>query len=72
MGTISGIFRLPRDPGQGWGFDCPTVDLLKEFEPGDPRVIYTFLFPGDEFPVDTGTYTVVNEWSPTGYNSRKA
>jgi hypothetical protein len=67
-------FRLPRDPGAGgWGFDCPTIDLLNEFEPGDPRVIYTFMFPGDVFPIDgTNTYTVENTASPTGYNSRKA
>jgi starch-binding outer membrane protein, SusD/RagB family len=72
LGTWAAVFRLPRDPGQGWGFDCPTKDLLKEFEPGDPRIIYTFLFPGDVFPMGSDTYTVVNEASPTGFNSRKA
>lgn len=66
-------WRMPRDDGAGgWGFDCPTVDLYKEFEPGDPRTIYTFMFPGDVFPAPDGsTYTVVNNWSPTGYNCRK-
>jgi starch-binding outer membrane protein, SusD/RagB family len=67
-------WRMPRDDGSGgWGFDCPTMDLLTEFEPGDPRIIYTFIFPGDEFPGrETGSiYTAVNNWSPTGYNSRK-
>jgi hypothetical protein len=74
MGTSSAPFRLARDAGAGgWGFDCPTIDLLKEFEPGDPRIIYTFMFPGDVFPIDqSSTYTVVNEWSPTGFNARKA
>lgn len=73
MGTWNIIYRLPRDPGEGWGFDCPTKDLLDEYEPGDPRVIYTFMFPGDVFPTTSGnTYTVVNEFSPTGYNARKA
>jgi tetratricopeptide (TPR) repeat protein len=73
LGTWSAPFRMPRDnEAGGWGFDCPTADLLKEFEPGDPRIIYTFMFPGDVFPMGTGTYTVLNEWSPTGYNSRKA
>ena len=68
-----GAWRMPRDPGAGgWGFDCPTKDLLQEFEPGDPRTIYTFIFPGDEFPAQDGSiYTVVNDWSPTGLNSRK-
>jgi tetratricopeptide (TPR) repeat protein len=73
MGTWSGIFRLERGQ-EGWGFDCPTKDLLKEFEPGDPRTIYTFMFPGDEFPGSNGSiYTVTSDQtSPTGYNSRKA
>lgn len=75
MGTTWGnIWRMPRDDGNdGWGFDCPTKDLLDEFEPGDPRIIYTFMFPGDEFPgrEEGSIYTVVNNWSPTGYNCRK-
>jgi starch-binding outer membrane protein, SusD/RagB family len=69
-----GDWRMPREDGSGgWGFDCPTKDLLDEFEPGDPRVIYTFMFPGDEFPgrEEGSIYTVINDWSPTGYNARK-
>ncbi len=57
----------------GWGFDCPTVDLFNEFEEGDPRIIYTFMFKGDVFPgsKEGETYTVENSESPTGYNARK-
>jgi hypothetical protein len=31
------------------------------------------MFPGDEFPglEEGSTYTVINDWSPTGYNCRK-
>jgi starch-binding outer membrane protein, SusD/RagB family len=74
LGTYSVIWRLPKDPNEGWGFDCPTIDLLNEFEPGDPRIIYTFMFPGDVFPGYLGgtPYTVQDYLSPTGYNSRKA
>ena len=74
LGTWSGMFRIPMDiAAGGYGFDCPTVDLLKEFETGDPRIIYTFMFPGDVFPGNgSSTYTVENSYSPTGYNSRKA
>ncbi|MFN8254484.1 MAG: RagB/SusD family nutrient uptake outer membrane protein [Bacteroidales bacterium] len=68
----SAPFRLPRDD-RGWGYDCPTEDLLSEFEPGDPRVIYTFIFKGDVFPKDDyGDYIAENSESPTGYNARKA
>jgi starch-binding outer membrane protein, SusD/RagB family len=74
LGTLASIFRLPRDPNEGWGFDCPTQDLLNEFEAGDPRIIYTFMFPGDVFPGYLGItpYIVRDSLSPTGYNSRKA
>jgi hypothetical protein len=70
--TWSAVYRLPRDPNQGWGFDTPTQDLFNEFEPGDPRIIYTFLFRGDVFPMEgSDTYTAENFASPTGYNCRK-
>lgn len=74
IGSATAQIRLPRDPGAGGaGFDCPTTDLLNEFEPGDPRIIYTFMFPGDKFPIDgTNIYTVENFASPTGFNSRKS
>jgi starch-binding outer membrane protein, SusD/RagB family len=73
LGTYSGPMRLPRDFTNGYGFDCPTADLLNEFEAGDPRAIYTFIFKGDVFPIDgVKTYKVENNYSPTGYNSRKA
>ena len=31
----------------GWGINNPTLDLLDEFEKGDPRIVSTFLFHGD-------------------------
>ena len=50
MGTWSVVYRIPRDNAAGgWGFDCPTVNLFNEFEPGDPETIYAFMFPGDVF-----------------------
>jgi starch-binding outer membrane protein, SusD/RagB family len=74
LGTWNGSWRIPRDnDAGGWGFDCPTADLFHEFEAGDPRIIYTFMFKGDVFPaLDGKTYTVENFESPTGYNARKA
>jgi hypothetical protein len=67
-------YRMPRDYGAGgWGFDTPTQDLFNEFEPGDPRIIYTFMFKGDVFPIDeNNNYTVENGYSLTGFNCRKA
>jgi tetratricopeptide (TPR) repeat protein len=67
-----GVFRMPRDEWNGFGFDIPTQDLLDEFELGDPRIIYTFNFIGDVFPSPEGEYVVANNESRTGYSCRKA
>ena len=45
-GTVVPTFCRSRNAG-GWGFNCPTYDLLSEFEPGDPRLVHTFMFDGD-------------------------
>lgn len=76
MTTWFWIFTTPSDAGAGWGwgFGNPTQDLIDEFEPGDPRVIYTAIFEGDTFPspfMDNGRYVVENNGSQTGYTSRK-
>ena len=31
----------------GWGLNNPTLDLLDQFETGDPRIVSTFMFNGD-------------------------
>ncbi|MCK5067879.1 MAG: RagB/SusD family nutrient uptake outer membrane protein [Bacteroidales bacterium] len=72
MATWEGIFRMPREDPFGWGFDIPTVDLVREFEQGDPRLLYTVNFIGDVFPAPWGQYVVENGTSATGYTTRKA
>jgi hypothetical protein len=75
LGTSNSSWRMPRDyEANGWGFDTPTGDLFNEYESGDPRIIYTFIFPGDQFPAqeEGKTFTVECFESPTGYNARKA
>ena len=34
-------------PNRGWGFNRPTLDLMKAFEPGDPRLDKTVIFLGE-------------------------
>ncbi|OAV73256.1 SusD family protein [Bacteroidales bacterium Barb6] len=66
----------------GWGFLCPTQDLVNEFEIGDPRLLYTITETGDKFPAKDGTIEsksgsdVVGQdhrgyASGEGYHSRK-
>lgn len=66
-GTALNRFCWSRKNG-GWGFDLPTEDLKKEFETGDPRLIYTLTFTGDVF---IGNDVIDNSESQTGYHNRK-
>ena len=66
-GTVINVHTMSRNNG-GWGFQCPTEDLRLEFEPGDPRRIYTFTQTGDIFG---GNDKINNSYSPSGYQNRK-
>ena len=75
MVTWLGIMRLPSEPvGGGWGYENPTQDLVDEFEPGDPRLLYTVNFAGDVFLNAFGEPDTLWNSHPTstGYTTRKA
>jgi len=40
--------QMPRvtEPAGGWGFNDPSPSLIKEFEPGDPRLAATVIYTG--------------------------
>ena len=65
-GTVVPVFCRSRNAG-GWRFNCPTLDLLNEFEPGDPRLVHTILFDGDDFEGEVQ----FNQYSPSHLHSRK-
>lgn len=65
-GTVIPVYCRSRNSG-GWGFNCPTYDLLAEFEPGDPRLGHTFLFDGDIYENEIQ----FNQYSPSHLCSRK-
>jgi len=72
-GQVTSIFRMSRQNG-GWGFDCPTQDLVDAFESGDVRRDYTILDNHEILwagtPDETEFITVYPE-NPTGYHSQK-
>ncbi|MEI6047306.1 MAG: RagB/SusD family nutrient uptake outer membrane protein [Bacteroidota bacterium] len=37
--------------GGGWGYALPSRNLVEEFEPGDPRRVYSMWLPGDFYGV---------------------
>lgn len=71
--TIIATYCRSRGCG-GWGFSCPTQDLVSEYELGDPRVLYTVTETDDVFPRKDGTKEIQNHTgyaSGDGYHSRK-
>jgi hypothetical protein len=64
----------PSDFG-GWGFDCPTQNLVNEFETGDPRKKATIVAAGDTLRKGTPGQWIVSykypNYRPTGFFSRK-
>jgi len=72
-GSTINVYCSPRGATGGWGFDLPTQDLVNEFEEGDPRLLYTVLQSGDQFPKANGTKEVLDfsTYPNTGYHSRK-
>ncbi|RVT97320.1 RagB/SusD family nutrient uptake outer membrane protein [Mucilaginibacter limnophilus] len=62
------VFQMSRGDW-GFGFNQPTQDLVNEFEPGDPRIIYTINWPKDEFKA--GVPQKNDQFNPYGYSNRK-
>lgn len=57
-GSICPQMNLGRAGVGGWGGECPTQDLVSEYEAGDPRLVHTVLSNGDIFVKPDGTEEV--------------
>jgi hypothetical protein len=56
----------------GWGFNCPTMDFVDEFEANDPRLKATVVFDGDILYENTPKQQKAdNSMSPTKMGARK-
>lgn len=54
-GSVCPQMNLGRAGVGGWGGECPTQDLVSEYETGDPRLVHTVLSSGDIFVKPDGT-----------------
>src|SRR5436309_1048070 len=54
-------------PNIGWGFNTPSPDLEAAYEPGDPRLEATILYPWEMLPDGSGRVVYLN---PSMQNSR--
>ena len=54
-GSVCPQMNVGRAGTGGWGGECPTNDLVNEYEVGDPRLVHTVLSSGDIFTKTDGT-----------------
>lgn len=57
-GSVCPQMNVGRAGTGGWGGECPTNDLVNEYEIGDPRLVHTVLSTGDIFVKKDGTEEV--------------
>ena len=72
-GAFTPTYTSPRGATGAYGFDQPTKNLVNEFEPGDPRLLFTVIEPGDIFPKVSGQEVLdFSSYPSTGYHNRKS
>lgn len=54
-GSVCPQMNVGRAGSGGWGGECPTNDLVNEYEVGDPRLVHTVLSTGDIFLKSDGS-----------------
>jgi len=65
-GSVVPQMCIGRNNTGGWGGECPTKDLLNEYELGDPRKTHTIMSSGDIFYKADGVSTELHDYS--GYD----
>jgi len=58
-------------PNIGWGFNTPSPELEDSYEPGDPRMQATILYPWEELPDNTGRVVYLNPSMPNNRYNQK-
>ena len=58
-------------PNVGWGFNTPSPDLEASYEPGDPRLQTTILYPWEMLPDDPTRVVYLNPSMPNNRYSQK-
>lgn len=65
--TVCPQMNIGRNATGGWGGECPTNDLVKEYEVGDPRLVHTVISSGDVFYKGDKETTETHDY--TGYDN---
>ncbi len=65
-GSVVPQMCIGRNTTGGWGGECPTRNLVDEYEIGDPRLTHTVMSSGDIFYKGDGVTTELHDYS--GYD----
>lgn len=66
-GSVCPQMNMGRNAVGGWGGQCPTNDLVSDYEVGDTRLTHTIMSSGDVFYKADGVTTEVHDYS--GYDN---
>ena len=66
-GSVVPQMCIGRNTTGGWGGECPTTNLVNEYEVGDPRLTHTIMSSGDIFYKGDGVTTETHDYS--GYDN---
>lgn len=66
-GSVCPQMNMGRNATGGWGGECPTNDMVKEYEVGDPRLVHTVISSGDIFYKTDKETTETHDYS--GYDN---
>jgi SusD/RagB-like outer membrane lipoprotein len=58
-------------PNTGWGFNTPSPELEDSYEPGDPRLEATILYPWELLPDGSGQVVYLNPSMPNNRYNQK-
>jgi hypothetical protein len=58
-------------PNLGWGFNTPSPELEDSYEPGDPRLEATILYPWEQLPDGSGLVVYLNPAMPNNRYNQK-
>ena len=59
------------DPNLGWGFNTPSPALEESYEPGDPRLHATIMYPWELLPDGSGLVVYLNGSMPNNRYNQK-
>jgi hypothetical protein len=58
-------------PNIGWGFNTPSAELEASYEPGDPRLEATIMYPWESLPDGSGQVVYLNPSMPNNRYNQK-